>query len=262
MRFLVDAAICDDDDLGEAASDLIIKITITNISIKSLRSLCDRLQDAMAVDHLKRIDEVMSYDPHDAYADVKIACMEQFRPGPGEALLVGYQGFIKINIKFKFNTLTHYSQNASELTNLILRAIEISHQLTNPPTRHRATTLKYRWIEKTGHKKWVMSVQEKVWDLSWAALIRHPKRYEPARKKILQYLTMQFRQVRRKVSQESMDALLLSVNNGNPGASNDGSNADLAQDDLVSDAATSAAQLIYDYTHRFAHAQQMPWPLP
>mmetsp|Transcript_76454 Transcript_76454/g.218976 ORF Transcript_76454/g.218976 Transcript_76454/m.218976 type:complete len:208 (+) Transcript_76454:1365-1988(+) len=207
MRFLVDAAICDDDDLGEAASDLIIKITITNISIKSLRSLCDRLQDAMAVDHLKRIDEVMSYDPHDAYADVKIACMEQFRPGPGEALL-------------------------------------------------------YRWIEKTGHKKWVMSVQEKVWDLSWAALIRHPKRYEPARKKILQYLTMQFRQVRRKVSQESMDALLLSVNNGNPGASNDGSNADLAQDDLVSDAATSAAQLIYDYTHRFAHAQQMPWPLP
>ena len=47
MRFLVDAAISDDRDLGTAASDLIIKITVTNISIKSLRSLCDRLQVGM-----------------------------------------------------------------------------------------------------------------------------------------------------------------------------------------------------------------------
>ena len=69
------------------------------------------------------------------------------------------------------------------------------HHPTTPPPNHRTATLKYRWIEKTGHKKWVMSVQEKVWDLAWAALVRHPKRYEPARKKILQYLTAQFRQV-------------------------------------------------------------------
>ena len=47
MKYLVDAAVHPDWGASDAAVDLIIQITVRNISIKSLMSLCHRLKGAL-----------------------------------------------------------------------------------------------------------------------------------------------------------------------------------------------------------------------